>query len=143
MPAHVTREVRPNRFETAWRSISSSSLSPLPQAQWFPNGYTVHNPSFFATSNVPKEEYHIIVHCALLPQSLPNPSLPHGQLIEDLLRAEFGDAISETLMSLPSSEVKERNNEPVARNTSAVADVHMAREAIFGLGPSCSKRCCM
>jgi len=67
---------------------------------------------------------------ALLPQSFPNPSLPHGQLVEDLLRAEFGDAISETLMSLPSSEVKkERNNEPVARNTSAVADVHMAREA--------------
>ena len=42
---------------------------------------------------------------ALLPDSL-HPLPPRTQLTEALLRAEFGDVISDVLLSLPSSEVR-------------------------------------
>ena len=66
-------------------------------------------------------------YIALLPRSPPNPALPHGQLVEDLLREEFGGPISERLTSLPSSEIKKEKNKSTCRENHAVA-VTEARE---------------
>jgi hypothetical protein len=54
-------------------------------------------------------------YIALIAQNFPGSTLTRTQLVEALLRAEFGDAISEKLMSLPSSEMMKKINKPVAK----------------------------
>ena len=70
-------------------------------------------------------------HIALLPWTLPDPSLPRTQLLEVLLTEEFGEEISEQLISLPSSEITKERNKRARREKHAavVADSHAAREA--------------
>ena len=69
-------------------------------------------------------------YITLLPQNLPHTRLPHGQLVEILLRAEFGDAISETLMSLPSAEIKKARDKQTRheKHITASTNAHTARE---------------
>jgi hypothetical protein len=67
-------------------------------------------------------------HIALLPQSFPDPALPRDQLLGVVLREEFGDAISEPLMSLPSSEITKERNKRTRREKREVT-VSGVREA--------------
>jgi len=50
---------------------------------------------------------------ALLPHKSLEPHPAHTQLMELLLRAEFGDVISEPLMSLTSSEIMKEKNKQI------------------------------
>ena len=67
----------------------------------------------------------------MLPQSLPDPNLLRGQLIDVLLREEFGGEISEQLISLPSSEIAKERNKQARRNkhATAIADSRAGQEA--------------
>jgi hypothetical protein len=69
-------------------------------------------------------------HIAFLLQTLPDPGLPRGQLLEVLLTEEFGE-ISEQLISLPSSEITKERNKWTRRekHPAAVADSCVVREA--------------
>ena len=69
-------------------------------------------------------------HIALLPQSLPSPTLPRDQLVEALLKEEFGSAISERLTSQSSSEIKKEREKRTRREKYelAVTDAREARE---------------
>ena len=60
-------------------------------------------------------------HIALLPQNLPDPTLPRGQLVEILLKEEFGGPISEQLISLPSSEIAKERRKGTRRDNHAIA----------------------
>jgi len=66
-------------------------------------------------------------YIALLPESLPGPTLPRTQLVEALLGQEFGDMISKPLMSLPTSELAKERNKRARREKHEVA-VSDARE---------------
>ena len=67
----------------------------------------------------------------LFPQKFLDPTLQCIQLVEFLLRGEFGEEISKTVMSLPCSEIaKERNKESCRKKHNlVVSDARKAREA--------------
>jgi len=71
----------------------------------------------------------------LLPQSFPSHALPRPQLVEVLLKEEFGDVISEpSLSSLPSSDIaKERKKQ--TRRGAPLSDAREAREAYIQTWP--------
>ena len=60
-------------------------------------------------------------YIALLPRSFPDPALPRSQLLEVLLGAEFGDMISEPLMSLPRAEIKKERDRQIRRDKHGAA----------------------
>ncbi|KAF9787111.1 hypothetical protein BJ322DRAFT_1186232 [Thelephora terrestris] len=76
-------------------------------------------------------------YIASLPQSLPDPSLPRGHLLEVLLREEFGEEISQRLISLPSAEILKEKNKQTRREKHAatVSDSRAAREAYIDSWP--------
>ena len=69
-------------------------------------------------------------YVTLLPQGLSFPLLPEAQLVEALLRTEYGDVISGTLTSLPSAEIVKENNRRTRRKkyNAAVFNTHEIRE---------------
>ena len=64
---------------------------------------------------------------ALLPRNPTDPALPRTELVEALLREEFGHPILEQLTSLPSSETGEEKSK-YARREKHVLAVAEARE---------------
>ena len=71
------------------------------------------------------------------PQVFAGPIASRDQLTEALLRAEFGDAISEILMSSPGSEIRKERNKQVhcEKHNAAASDAHAAREAYIQSWP--------
>ena len=76
-------------------------------------------------------------YVSLLPQSFPSRAVLRQQLVEVLLKEEFGDMISEPLLSLPSSEIaKERKKQTRREQRAAViSDAREAREAYVQAWP--------
>jgi len=66
----------------------------------------------------------------LLPQNLPDLALPRSELVEALLREEFGRQISKQLISLPSLVIAKEKSKHVRREkrTLAVTEAHETRE---------------
>jgi hypothetical protein len=77
-------------------------------------------------------------HIALLPWTLSDPSSPRTQLLEVLLTEEFGEEISEQLISLPSSEITKERNKRSRRRLSCGA-----RKLCPILAPSRPEECCI
>jgi len=82
-------------------------------------------PTSLPAINFAKEEY-----IALLPRDSPDLALPCSELVEALLREEFGHPISEQLISLPSSEIAKEKSKCARceKHTLAVAEAHETRE---------------
>jgi len=76
-------------------------------------------------------------YIAALPQNFPGAAVARTELVELLLKAEFGDAISEPLMSLPSSErIKEKSKQARReRHGMIVSDARDARDAYIASWP--------
>ena len=70
-----------------------------------------------------------------LPQSFPSHALPWPQLVEVLLKEEFGDVISEpSLSSLPSSEIVKERKKQTCRGA-PLSDAREVREAYIQTWP--------
>jgi hypothetical protein len=81
-------------------------------------------------------------YLALLPLTLPDPSLPRDRFVQDLLKEEFGMLISEQLISLPASEITKARNKKIAANNTRLLSLMVVQRGMstFDLGPRSFRR---